>query len=1585
MKAMLDIWSPSVPVLAVACLALWTGAANGQTKPTVSFEPIEGNTDANARTQWVKEESGTHNLKVTLNPAPTSPLTISYTVDGNANSGSDYAPLSGTLLVPAHATTATIPVTIIDDNESEGAEEIAVQINDPAVESAAYRVSRPYSHILIIDPSDRPPWVSFARESASADEGSGTHNVGVRLHPAPSSHFTLSYTVDGTATPGSDYTALSGTVAVARGATTATVPVTIIDDSAQEDSETVALTLVGGSGYRVESPGTHTLTILDDDDADAIVVSLARVGSGPIAEGVVGDTARFTVSLGRALAAGETVIAPLDFSPWAAPGQPGLQPSDFAVTLASGAGVRLAGPIQDCWVVFEAGAQVATLELAAVLDDVADDGERISVGLGAASRFDDAAHGHRTDVAGGAQPHATARGFETVLKDSPVTVRFDMPRNPRFGNSPGPEGGPVVVEEGEALTVSLSLSRPLPAPVTVHLSSLDEKTYYFYNEQAVAGVDYAAGPWTVTFAAGETRASIDIQTTEDADIEGPGLKWEGFDISLDRSRLPPDVRLSGPQVFTFLIEDDDMAIVAFTKERQTVQENAGTVLIPVTVERTLSTPFALEYMVSRRSNEDGRRWHRLGYEEVTVPANAATFDIPYTIVDDDVQEEDELIRFTLGFSAKALSVLRKDIFYLTITSDDGPPLLMSGIADAVVEHNSDWRAWPRVRNATGAVTWTLSGADASAFAIDAATGAVSLPVQDYGTPADADGDNVYEATVTATDADGRTVSTAFKVTVVAARLRFVGERDNVGINMVAYDVTEGEELTLTLELSQALSEPFTVTFKDSQHFRGVGVGYRATRGADYPVIPWSATFPAGATRATVSFPTNGDTDDKEPSEERLFLSMAGNSLPAGVFVRDESLVSDRVAHVRIHNVADRGPFVSFASTSSEVREDAGTVSLDVTVDPPPAAPFALHFSLSGTATPGDDYRIRDKPIEGATGNGGTVTVPANAGSVTVPVEILDDALDDDSETIVVSLLESAGYAAAAPDSVTLTIRDDDAPPAVATVDPALVAQVRGYAAETREGQAHVDRWRRVLAAFGDDNGHTPMTAAEAQTHADKGWQRWVPVVAALEALEAAPVPQRQPATLPAVSVSAGADVTEGGDAAFTVTANPAPASPLAVTVTVAADGDFGIAAGSQSVTIPTTGSATLTLATADDGADEADGSATVTVTAGDGYTVGSPASGSVSIADDDLPLPAIAVSAGDPVTEGGDATFTVTASPAPASPLAVSVTVAVDGDYGMAAGEQTVTIPTTGSATLTLTTANDEADETDGSVTATVNDGEGYTVGSPASGAVAIADDDPAPAVATVDPALVAQVRGYAAETREGQAHVDRWKRGAGRVRRRQRPHADDGGGGAGPCRPGLATVGSGGGRAGGAGGGARTAAAGRSPAGGERLGGCGRHGRRGCGVHGDGKPGGGAVGDGDRGGRRRVRHSRGQPVGDDPDDGQRHADAGDGERRRRRARRLGERDGGGGQRLHGGFPRVGQRVHSGRRRAAPGDRGLGGGHGDGGRGRDLHGHGEPRPGLAAGGERDGGGRGRLRHRLGHADRQRPDDGQRGADAGDGR
>ncbi len=261
----------------------------------------------------------------------------------------------------------------------------------------------------------------------------------------------------------------------------------------------------------------------------------------------------------------------------------------------------------------------------------------------------------------------------------------------------------------------------------------------------------------------------------------------------------------------------------------------------------------------------------------------------------------------------------------------------------------------------------------------------------------------------------------------------------------------------------------------------------------------------------------------------------------------------------------------------------------------------------------------------------------------------------------------------------------------------------------------------------------------------KGWAGWTPIVEAMEQCTADPdpatpdpdpvTPDPDPVTpdpVPEVSVAAGAGVSEGGDAVFTVTASPAPSAPLTVAVSVAQAGDFGVAAGPRTVTIPISGSATLTVATTDDSTDEADGSVTATVGTASGYTVSATAGvATVAVADDDDPppvIPEVSITAGSGITEGDDAAFTLTAAPAPSVPLTVTVSVAQAGDFGAVPGPRTVTIPISGSATLTVATINDSTDEADGSVTATVDSGGGYTVSATADAATTtVADDDDPP------------------------------------------------------------------------------------------------------------------------------------------------------------------------------------------------------------------------------------------------------------------
>ena len=306
--------------------------------------------------------------------------------------------------------------------------------------------------------------------------------------------------------------------------------------------------------------------------------------------------------------------------------------------------------------------------------------------------------------------------------------------------------------------------------------------------------------------------------------------------------------------------------------------------------------------------------------------------------------------------------------------------------------------------------------------------------------------------------------------------------------------------------------------------------------------------------------------------------------------------------------------------------EGGTASFTVTADPAPASPITVNVGV------GED---------GDWGATGAATVTVSGASTAYTITTSDDETDEADGSVTATVESGTGYTVGSASSASVAVSDDDDPP------PAV----------------------------------------------------------------------------PEITISGGGAITEGGTAGFTINASPAPSGAVEVSIGVTQTGGYG-ATGAATVSV-SGASAAYTVSVPDNGIDQADGSVTVTVLSGAGYTVGSSSSRTVAISDDDVPE--ITITAGSAITEGGTAGFTITATPAPHSPITVNVGVGEDGDFG-ATGAATVTVSGTSTA-YTITTSDDETDEADGSVTATVESGTGYTVGSASSASVAVTDDDDPPPV----------------------------------------------------------------------------------------------------------------------------------------------------------------------------------------------------------------------------------------------------------------
>ncbi len=110
------------------------------------------------------------------------------------------------------------------------------------------------------------PVASIARTSDGSEAGLSPAVFTVTLDPAPAVDTTVNYTVTGgTATSGTDYTAPSGSVIIAQGATTATISIAPLQDTAKELTESVIVTVASGTGYTVGTQSAATVNITDND------------------------------------------------------------------------------------------------------------------------------------------------------------------------------------------------------------------------------------------------------------------------------------------------------------------------------------------------------------------------------------------------------------------------------------------------------------------------------------------------------------------------------------------------------------------------------------------------------------------------------------------------------------------------------------------------------------------------------------------------------------------------------------------------------------------------------------------------------------------------------------------------------------------------------------------------------------------------------------------------------------------------------------------------------------------------------------------------------------------------------------------------------------------------------------------------------------------------------------------------------------------------------------------------------------------------------------------------------------------------
>ena len=231
--------------------------------PYVSFDTAVGQG---------REDVTPAEITVSLSHTWPEAVSVDYTVTGGtATGGDDYVLADGTLVFAAdQQTPETISISIVNDGIPEDDETIEITLSNPV--NAKPGAIMHHIHTII----DTSPTVSFESMSSQGAEDVTAVDIPVVLSESYNGTVTVDYAVTGgTATGGGvDYTLTGDKLTFEPGQTTPEyISLTIVDDQAPEQDETVIITLSNPVNGKLGARYEHTYTIIDTSPSVAFETS----------------------------------------------------------------------------------------------------------------------------------------------------------------------------------------------------------------------------------------------------------------------------------------------------------------------------------------------------------------------------------------------------------------------------------------------------------------------------------------------------------------------------------------------------------------------------------------------------------------------------------------------------------------------------------------------------------------------------------------------------------------------------------------------------------------------------------------------------------------------------------------------------------------------------------------------------------------------------------------------------------------------------------------------------------------------------------------------------------------------------------------------------------------------------------------------------------------------------------------------------------------------------------------------------------------------------------------------------------------
>ena len=905
-------------------------------------------------------------LYVTLSRALAAPVTVSYALTGGTASAAEHGVAAGTLTFAPGEIAKLIPSAIADDSELESNETVVISLSAPTG-GVILSANSAYAYTIVDDDAMS---LSIAATNASAAEPAGNGLFTITRTGSTASEATVNLLISGTASQSGDYVEIPATATFAAGATSVTIPVTVIDDNAGEGSETVVVTLAAG-GYSIGTPASATVTIADDEPDVSLIASdtsAAEAGAdvGTIVISRTGSTAS-ALSLNATISGSAT--AGTDYS---------------AITI----------PIS-----IPAGSSTLALSVMPLDDELAEGAETVIVTLNPAA-------GYR--LVGSASAAVTI-GDDDV--NSPPSVSID---SPSIGAPVLPAGVGLILEatvsdDGKPAGGTVSTWSKLSGPGVVTFGD-------------TAGPDTTAqfaapGTYVLRLAAndGALTANADITVTVlPADQQWTGINIAGTTPAGNFSENAGTItvqgggsNISGTSDTFYFVNRPLIGNCDFRARIVSMTGGSSSAKAGVMIRQSMSGNSRGAYMSAYGSGGSTVSWRTRATDGASWATSGTTGTPSFPRWVRVVRVGNSYTGFTSANgatwtatgSAGTVSMTEPMLIGLAVTSNNTAALCTAVFDNISIATTSN--VAPHVSAGPGGSVVlpepVALGGQASDDGLPVAftttwekrsgPGSVQFAdATDPATTAQFSAPGVYVLRLIADDTEVKT----FNDTVITTSLPEV--------NITANAPTASEQnsgiavytITRTGAGSSSMQVGFSVGGSASES------DYSDTSGA---LNRGSATIEFGSTSAVFSVGVVKDAIIE--GTETLNLSLTANGSIA-VGTSSSATV----------NILD-APVISLVATNPVANELGLTPGMiTATRSGDLSAPLAFSAISGGTATIGADYA----------NPGGTFEFPAGQASLAIPVQPFGDVIAEGSETATFTIVEGAGFAVSAPSAV-VTIED----------------------------------------------------------------------------------------------------------------------------------------------------------------------------------------------------------------------------------------------------------------------------------------------------------------------------------------------------------------------------------------------------------------------------------------------------------------------------------------------------------------------------------------------------------------------------------